>query len=67
MSKATSHLKEPGNRFSKQNAAAIAAALYAPSFSTVLLTLAISTIPAEVAAAGMFKLPVAFGADADHV
>ena len=30
------------------------------------LTLAISTITAEVAAAGVFELAVAFGADADH-
>ena len=32
-----------------------------------LLTLAVPTIPAEVAPAGMLQLPMAFGADADHV
>lgn len=32
-----------------------------------LFTLRIATIPAEVAAGGVLKLPVAFGADADHV
>lgn len=32
-----------------------------------LLTLAVPTIPAEVAAARVFELAVAFGADADHV
>ncbi len=32
-----------------------------------LLTLAVTTIPAEITPARMLKLPVAFGADADHV
>lgn len=32
-----------------------------------LLTLAVPAIPAEVTAARMFELAVAFGADADHV
>ena len=31
------------------------------------LTLAVPAIPAKVATAGVFKLAVAFGADADHV
>ena len=31
-----------------------------------LLTLAVATIPTEVAAARVFELAVAFGADADH-
>ena len=34
---------------------------------TSLLTLAVTTITAEVAAAGVFELAVALGADADHV
>ena len=33
---------------------------------TPLLTFAITTIPTKVAAAGVFELTVAFGADADH-
>ena len=32
-----------------------------------LLTLAVAAVAAEVAAAGVFELAVAFGADADHV
>ena len=32
-----------------------------------LLTLAVSAVPAEVTAARVFELTVAFGADADHV
>lgn len=32
-----------------------------------LLTLAVATVTAEVAAAGVLELAVAFGADADHV
>ena len=32
-----------------------------------LLTLAVAAVTAEVAAAGVFELAVAFGADADHV
>ena len=31
------------------------------------LTLAVAAIPTKVAAAGVFELAVAFGADADHV
>ena len=37
------------------------------SCNPVSLTLAISTIPAEIAAARVLQLPVALGADADHV
>ena len=33
----------------------------------MLLTLAVAAVAAEVAAAGVFELAVAFGADADHV
>ena len=33
----------------------------------ILLTLAVATVSTEVAAAGVFQLAVAFGADADHV
>ena len=36
-------------------------------FETVLLTLAVTAVPAEITPARMLKLPVAFGADADHV
>ncbi len=43
----------------------LATVLVRPRF--LLLTLRIATIAAEVAAAGVFKLAVAFGADADHV
>ena len=32
-----------------------------------LLTLAIAAVPTEVTPARVLKLPVAFGADADHV
>jgi len=32
-----------------------------------LFTLAVAAVAAEVAAAGVFELAVAFGADADHV
>ena len=32
-----------------------------------LLTLAVTTIPAEIASARVLKLTVAFGADTDHV
>ena len=45
--------------------------LYVPlcgnKFSDRLLTLAVAAVTAEVAAAGVFELAVAFGADADHV
>ena len=37
------------------------------SVGTGLLTLAVAAVPAEVAAAGVLELAVAFGADADHV
>jgi len=32
-----------------------------------LLALAVAAIPTKIAAARVFQLPVAFGADADHV
>ena len=40
---------------------------YVPFCGGNLLTLAVAAVPAEVAAAGVFELAVAFGADADHV
>ena len=39
----------------------------ATNFRNRLLTLAIPAVTAEVAAAGVLELAVAFGADADHV
>ena len=38
-----------------------------PDYTLDSLTLAIPTVPTEVAAAGVLELAVAFGADADHV
>ena len=40
---------------------------FAPSLKLLLLTLAVTTVPAEITPTRMLELPVAFGADADHV
>ena len=40
---------------------------FAPSLTLLLLTLAVTTVPAEITPTRMLELPVALGADADHV
>ena len=50
----------------KNNFCALCASLWQQFFGKGLLTFAVAAVTAEVAAAGVLELAVAFGADADH-